>query len=77
MLYLKQLFIFPFPCHKSATTSPTDSYEVSNSKLKPDQCNCLKTKITESTAPPQQPDERGTILLGHLVKKSGAGTGRV
>ena len=46
-------FILPFLCHKSATTSHIDSYEVSNSNLKHDLCNYVKTEIIESTAPPQ------------------------
>ena len=67
MLFLKQLLILPFLCHKSATTSQIDSYKVSNSKLKPDLCNCAETEIIESRAPPQQKHKRGTIFLGHPV----------
>ena len=46
-----------FLYHKSATTCQTDSSKVSNSKLKPELCNCLKTETIESTAPPQQPNK--------------------
>ena len=67
MLFLKQPFILPFLCRKSATTCWIDSYEVLNSKLKPDLCNCLETEIIESTVSPQQPHKRGTIPFGHLV----------
>ena len=52
MLVLKQPLVLPFLCRKSATTYPIESYKVSNSKLRPDQCNCVKIKILESTAPP-------------------------
>ena len=34
----------PFLYHKSATTSQIDPYKVSNSKLKPDPCNCVKLR---------------------------------
>ena len=37
--------------HKSATICQVDSYMVSNSKLKPGQCNCVKTEIIESMSP--------------------------
>ena len=50
---LKQPLILPFLCHKSATTCQIDSYKVSNSKLKPDLCNCVKIEIIEFTTPPQ------------------------
>ena len=53
MLFLKQPLILPFLCHKSATTCQIDSYKVSNSKLKPDLCNCEENEIIESTNPPQ------------------------
>ena len=56
-----------FLYHKSATTCQIDSNKVPNSKLKPDLCNCVKTEIIESTAPPQWPHLLGTIILGHLV----------
>ena len=65
MLFLKQPFILPFFCHKSATAFQIDSNKVSNSKLKLDLCNCVKIKTIESTAPPQQPYKRSTIFLGH------------
>ena len=70
MLFLKQPHILPFLCHKSATTCQTDSYMVSNSKFKPHLCNCIKTEMIESIAPPQQPHKRGTIILGHPVNKA-------
>ena len=53
MLFLMQPLILPFLCHKSATTFQIDSNKVSNSKLKPDLCNCVKIEIIDSTAPPQ------------------------
>ena len=53
MLFLKQPPILPFLCHKSATTCQIDLYKVSNSKLKPDLCICIKTGIIEYTAPSQ------------------------
>ena len=53
MLLLKQPFILPFLCHKSANTCQIDSNKVSNSKLKPDLCNCVKTDVINSTAPPR------------------------
>ena len=62
MLFVKKPLILPFLCHKSATTCQIDSYKVSNSKLKPEQCRFLKDKMTESTAPPQQPHKRNTIF---------------
>ena len=67
MLFLKQPLILHFLFHKSATIGQMDTYKVSNSKLKPDLCNCVKIKIIESTAPPQQPHKRGTMFLEHLV----------
>ena len=65
MLFLKQLTL-PFVCDKSATTCQIDSNKVSNSKLKPDLSNCAKTKIIESTAPPQQQYKRGTLFWDTL-----------
>ena len=53
MLFLKQSLILPFLCHNLATTCQIDSNKVSNSKLKPELCNCVSIEITESTAPPQ------------------------
>ena len=52
MLFLKQPLILPFLFNKSATKLQIDTYNVSNSKSKPDLCNCIKTEITETTAPP-------------------------
>ena len=66
MLFLKQPLL-PFFCHKSATTCQIDSNKVANPKLKPDLCNCVKSEMINSTAPPQQPHKRGTIILGHPV----------
>ena len=63
---LKQPLILPFLFHKSATTGQIDSYKVSNSKLKPDLCNCAKSEIIEFMAPPQQQHKGGTIF-GHPV----------
>ena len=62
MLLLKQPLILPSLYHKSATTSQIDSYKISNAKLKPDRCNCVKTEITKSTAPLQQQHKGGTIF---------------
>ena len=70
MLFLKQPRILPFLCHKSATTCQIDSYKVSNSKLKPDLCNCVNTVKIESMAPPQQPHKLGTTFLGHPVESN-------
>ena len=67
MLFLKQPLILPFLCHKSATTCQIDSYKVSNSKLKPDLCNCVKAEMIEFTAPPKQPHKQGASFLGHPV----------
>ena len=67
VLFLKQKLILAFICHKSATTGQIDSYKVSISTLKPDPCNCVKTEIVESMAPPQQPHKRDTNFLGHHV----------
>ena len=64
MPFLKDPLILSFLCHKSATTCQIDSYKVSNSKLKSDLCNCVKTEIIESTAPPQYLHKRGTVFLG-------------
>ena len=68
MLFLRQPFILPFLYNKSATSCHIDSHKVSNSKLNPDLCNCVKIEITESTAPSQQPHKRATIFLGHLAE---------
>ena len=38
---LKQPLILHFLSHKSATTRQIDLNEISDSKLKPDQCNCV------------------------------------
>ena len=70
MLFLKQPLMLPFLRHKSRTTRQIDSNEVSNSKLKPDLCNCVKLEIIEFTAPSQQPYKWGTIILGHHVDGS-------
>ena len=67
MLFLKQPLILPFLYHKSATKCQIDSYKVSNSTLKPDLCKFAKTEMIESTAPPQQQNKRGTVLLGHIL----------
>ena len=63
MLFLKQLLMLPFLCHKSATTCQIDSYKVSNSKLTPDLCHCLKHKMIESKAAVQ----KGHNFLGKPV----------
>ena len=44
--------------HESAVTFQIDSNRVSNSKLKLDLCSFVKTKVIESTAPPQWPHKR-------------------
>ena len=64
MLFLKQPLILLFPCNESATICQTDSYKVSNSKLKSGVCNCAKAEIMESTAPPQQRHKRGAVFFG-------------
>ena len=57
MLFLGRPLVLPFPCHKSANICQIGSYKdkVSNYKLKPEIRNCLKAKIIESRAHPQQP----------------------
>ena len=50
MPFLKQPLNLLFLCHKSATTCQIDSYKVSNSNLKPDLRNCVKTEMIESMA---------------------------
>ena len=87
MQFLKPLLILPFFYHKSATMSQIDSCKISNSKLKPDQCSYVKTEITETTAPLQQPHKRDTIfwdtlytrilLCIHLVLNCSVGGGGV
>ena len=67
MLFLKQPFVLPFLCRKSATTCQIDYYKVSNSKLNPDLCNCAKTEIIESKTLPQQQHKRGTIFGAHCT----------
>ena len=67
MLFLKKQKISPFLCHRSAASCQIDSNKVSNSELKPNLYSCVKAKIIESTAPPQQPHKRGTTILRHLV----------
>ena len=62
------LFLRPFLCHRSANTCQIDLYKVSNSKLKPEVCNCVKTEVIESRAPSQQKHKRGTVLLGQPVE---------
>ena len=37
------------------------------SKLKHDLCHCVKSKVTESTAPPQHPHKQDTNFLRHPV----------
>ena len=64
VLLLKQPLILPF-LHKPTTTCQIDSCKASNSKLKPDLCNCELAKVIECTAPPQKPLKRGTNFLGH------------
>ena len=53
MLFLKQPLSLHFLYHKSEITSQIDSSTVSNSKLKLDLCNCIKTEVIKSTAPSQ------------------------
>ena len=69
MLFFTQPFILPFLCHKSATSCRIDSSKVSNSKLKLDVYNCVKTEVTECTGPPQRQQKLGGIILGHPVSK--------
>ena len=40
---------------------------LSRSKVKPDQCNCVKAETYESIAPPQYLHKRATIILKHPV----------
>ena len=54
MLFLKQLLILPFLCHKSEITCQIDSNKVLNSKLKLDLYNRVKAEIIEFTVPPQK-----------------------
>ena len=62
MLFLKHPLILPLLYHKSVTAGQIDSNKVSNSKLKLDLCNCIKTEIIESTARPQYAHKRDTIF---------------
>ena len=66
MLFSKQPLILPFLCHKSVITCQIDSYKVSNSKLKPDLCNCIKNETTESAAPSQLPHNGAKIFWDTL-----------
>ena len=68
MLFLKQPLILHFLCHKSATACQIDSKKVSNSKLRLDLSNFVKTEIIEYTAPPQKPHKRSTIFMGNPVQ---------
>ena len=63
MLLLKKPLTLPFLCHKSATTCQIDSNKVSNSKLKSDLYECVKTEIIEHSAPSQQPHKGRTIFF--------------
>ena len=67
MLFLKQPQILPFICHKSVTTSQMNSNKVSNSKLKLDLCNCVKTEVIEPTAPPNSNTKGEQFSLGNPV----------
>ena len=79
MLFLMQPPILPVLCYKSVTMCQTDSNKVSNSKLKPELCDCVKTEITEYTALSQQRDtifgtphtetKNGENCLAHPVQK--------
>ena len=60
MLFFEKTTYLPFLYHKSATTCQLDSYKVSNSKLKPDLCNCAKAEIIESMASPHSSNTKGT-----------------
>ena len=71
MLFSKQPLSWAFLCHKSAITFQNDSCNLSNSKLALDLCNCIKTEMVESKAPPQQPHKRGTIFLVQSVDIKG------
>ena len=62
MLFLKRPLLLPFLYHKSATTCQIDSNMVSNSKLKPDLCNCVKIERIELVAPLQQTHKWGTVF---------------
>ena len=48
--------------------------QVSNSKLKLDLCNCVKTEIIESTAPPQSPHKRRAVFWDILWGRQRAGS---
>ena len=58
MLFLKGLLTLHLLCHKSATTFQIDSYNASSVNLKPDLYSPVRTGMTESIAPPQQPNKR-------------------
>ena len=62
VLFLKQPLILPLLCHKSATMSQSNSYEVLNSKIKPDLQNYAISEMIETTAPPQRPYKQGTFF---------------
>ena len=52
MLFLKQPLIWPFFRYKSAAARQIDSNKLSNSKLKLDLWNRVKSEKSESRAPP-------------------------
>ena len=49
-MFLKQPRILAYLCHKSEVTSQIDSKRASNSKLKPNLCNCIKIEIIDLLA---------------------------
>ena len=51
VLFIKLPLILLFLGHKSETTCQIDSNKVSNSKLKLDLCNFVKSEMIEPTAP--------------------------
>ena len=76
MLFLKQPLILPFIRHKSETNCQNDSNTVSNSKLKPDLCNCVKIEIIDLLAIQQRSLDRAFfsyIFMGE-VRLSGVRT---
>ena len=72
VLFWKQPLVIPFPSHKSATTSHTNSNRVSNSKLKHGIWNCVKTEMIKYTVPPQEPHKQSTISWDTLYNNDGS-----
>ena len=62
MPFLKPSLILPFLCLNQQSFVRLNQTKVSNSTLKPDLCNFVKTEKINDKAPPQQPQKRGLIF---------------